>query len=99
MDVKSIHTFGFRIRLVKQAKKEETILNKTNNETLKNLRIDNDLSQEEMAKILDTTQQQYGRYELGQRELKQEQIKKLCMHFKVSADYILGLPKGLKWPR
>ncbi len=26
-------------------------------------------------------------------------LKELCRLYKVSADYILGLPKGLDWPR
>ena len=26
-------------------------------------------------------------------------LKALCLYYHVSADYILGLPKGLDWPR
>lgn len=66
---------------------------------LKELRIDNDLTQKQAADILKTTQQYYGQYELGKRPLPAEHLKKLCEYYGVSADYILGLPKGLSWPR
>ena len=69
------------------------------NERLKELRIDKDLTQEEIAKILNTTKQYYYRYEKGKHPLPIEHLKTLCLFYHVSADYILGLPKGLDWPR
>lgn len=62
-------------------------------------RIDNDESQEKIAKKLGITRQQYQLYESGKRDFPMEKIKKICEHYQVSADYLLGLPKGLKWPR
>lgn len=68
-------------------------------ETLKDLRTDADKSQEEIAKILDITRQQYQLYESGKRQLPIQHLRTLCIFYSVSADYILGLPKGLNWPR
>ena len=66
---------------------------------IKELRIDRDLKQAEVAQIIGTTQQYYGQYELEKRAIPAEQIAKLCKFYSVSADYVLGLPKGLSWPR
>lgn len=69
------------------------------NERIKALRIDADLTQKEMAEILNTEQSYYAKYENGKHPIPTAQIIKICRHFKVSADYILGLPYGLTWPR
>lgn len=69
------------------------------NERLKEARIDADITQQEAAKLLETTQQQIYKYEKGIQEMTITKLKKLCEAYEVSADYILGLPKGLKWPR
>ncbi len=66
---------------------------------LKALRDDKDLSQVEVASILKTTQQQVYKYEKGIQEMTVSRLKILCEFYGVSADYILGLPKGLQWPR
>ena len=66
---------------------------------LKALRDDKDLSQAEIATMLNTTQQQIYKYEKGIQEMSVSRIKILCEFYGVSADYILGLPKGLQWPR
>ena len=66
---------------------------------LKELREDADKSQSEIANILNTSQQYYGKYELGKRPLPIEHLTTLCLYYHVSADYILGLPKDLSWPR
>lgn len=58
---------------------------------LKDLREDNDLTQTDIAKLLMTTQQQYGRYELGLREIPVHHLITLCKYYNVSADYILGI--------
>ncbi len=62
------------------------------------LRTDKDLRQEDIAKIISCTKQAYGNYENGKRALPLEQLVKLCNFYGVSADYILGLPKGMKYP-
>lgn len=58
---------------------------------LKDLRIEHGLSQEEVAKVLNTSQQYYGKYELGKRPLPIEHLISLCKFYHVSADWILGL--------
>ena len=66
---------------------------------IKELRQDRDMKQEEVAKIIGTTQQYYGQYELGKRKIPAEHLYTLCIYYGVSADYVLGLPRGLLWPR
>lgn len=55
------------------------------------LRIDNDLRQEDVANILNISGQAYGMYENGKRCLPIEYLITLCKFYKVSSDYILGL--------
>ncbi len=66
---------------------------------LKELRLENKKTQKDMANILKTTQQQYCKYENGIQEIPLRHLITICLCFNVSADYILGLPKGLKWGR
>ena len=66
---------------------------------IRELREDNDLTQRDVARILDMKQPQYHRYETGTRDIPTDILIKLCLLYKVSADYILELPKGLKHPR
>ncbi len=58
---------------------------------LYDLRIDNDFTQEDIAKVLKTSKQTYGRYENGQRKLNIEDLITLSKFYKVTTDYILGL--------
>lgn len=64
------------------------------NEILRNLRIDHDKSQADIAKMLGTTQTYYSKYELGKHPLPIEHLITLCNYYEVSADYVLGLPEG-----
>ena len=66
---------------------------------LKNIREDNDYTQKDIANILKTTPQYYQKYEKGVRPLPLNHLIALCTFYGVSADYILGLPKGLKYPK
>lgn len=68
-------------------------------ERLKSLRIDQDKTQADIAKVLKTEQSYYAKYENGIRPLPIDRLAKLCEYYGVSADYVLGLSKGLKWPR
>ncbi|MGN0539428.1 MAG: helix-turn-helix domain-containing protein [Candidatus Fimenecus sp.] len=61
------------------------------NERIKELREDHDLTQKQMAKIIDTTQRAISYYENNQRMLPPEIIVKYSKFFKVSTDYILGI--------
>ena len=66
---------------------------------MKELGIDRDLKQSEIATVIGTTQQYYGQYELGKRRIAADHIATLCRFYGVSADYIQWLPRGLSWPR
>ena len=52
-----------------------------------------------IKKILNTTQSYYAQYENGHRPLPAEHIITLCKFYGVSADYLLGLPENLKYPK
>ena len=58
---------------------------------MRNLREDNDLTQREVAKIINKSQQGYSHIEDGRAELKIEDLIKLCKFYGVSADYFVGM--------
>lgn len=58
---------------------------------IRDLREDHDLTQAQMAKILNCSQQVYSNYELGQRDIPTDILIRLAQFYHVSADYILGL--------
>lgn len=62
-------------------------------------RHDNDESQRDLAKAIGYHHVQIARYETGENKIPIDYIIKFCNHYRVSADYILGLPKGYQWPR
>lgn len=66
---------------------------------IKALREDHDLTQEEIAKKIGVMQSYYSKQERGEKPFQINQIVQLCNYYGVSADYILGLPEGLSWPR
>ncbi len=68
-------------------------------ERLRQAREDADLTQTQVAEFLNTTQSYFSRQELGKKPFRVEQVIQLCKLYHVSADYILGLPKGGRWPR
>lgn len=57
----------------------------------KNLREDKDLSQADIAKLLDTTQQTYSLWERDNREMPLHHAITLAKFYKVSMNYITGL--------
>ena len=63
---------------------------------IRDLREENDLTQSDIANILITTQQQYGRYENGQREIPVHHLITLCKYYNVSADFLLGLTDEMR---
>ena len=60
---------------------------------IRDLREDNDKTQQEIADVLGTSQTMYARYERGANELPIHHLITLCKYYKVSADFILGLKK------
>ena len=63
---------------------------------LKDLRIDNDYLQKDIAKVLGISQQYYSKYELGSFTIPTEQLIKLAKFYNVSIDYIVGLTDDKK---
>ena len=58
---------------------------------LRNIREDRDLTQAELGKLLNKSQQGYSHIESGRAELKIDDLIKLCKFYNLSADYITGL--------
>ena len=58
---------------------------------LRDLREDHDQTQQEIARILGTSQTMYARYERGANELPIRHLVALSRYYHVSTDYILGL--------
>ena len=57
---------------------------------LRDLREDADLTQKEVGHLLNTTQQQYAKYEAGIQEIPVHHLMTLADFYQVSTDYILG---------
>lgn len=58
---------------------------------VEDLRIDHDLTQQEVADILNCQREVYRRYEKGTRELPLSYAIILAKYYKVSLDYLVGL--------
>lgn len=63
----------------------------TVHERIRNLREDKDLSQKEMAGILNVAQTTYSDYELGKINIPIEILKKLSLFHNTSIDYLLEM--------
>lgn len=68
-------------------------------ERIKATRIDADELQKDLAEKIGCSEMQIRRYEKDLSEMTISKLKTFCQHYGVSADYILGLPRGLDWPR
>lgn len=68
------------------------------NERIKFIRNCKNLTQEEVAKQAKINITQYRKYELGINVPSVEKLKEICKALQISADYILGLPKGSWYP-
>lgn len=60
-------------------------------ERLKNLREDKDLSQKEMANILNVAQTTYSDYERGKINIPIAILKQLALFYNTSIDYLLDM--------
>lgn len=63
----------------------------TYQQKLKVLREKKGMTQGQIAMILKTSQQYYGKYENGIRPLPIEHLITLCKFYNVSADWVLGI--------
>lgn len=60
-------------------------------ERLRNVREDRDLTQAQVGRILNKSQQGYNHIETGRAELKIDDLALLCKFYDLSADYLIGL--------
>ena len=63
---------------------------------IRDLREDNELTQKQLSKVLNCSQQVYSNYELGQRDIPTDVLIKLSNFYTVSVDYILGITDNPK---
>lgn len=66
---------------------------------LKDMREDRDLSQSDIAQVLETTQEQVSKYETGKQMMGVDKYIKLARFYNVSLDYLTGIidaPRKLK---
>lgn len=67
---------------------------------IRDLRNDHDLTQEQVAKILNVKQNTYSQYEIGLVSFPLEAVIKLAEFYEVSVDYLVGLTDEPKpYPR
>ena len=63
---------------------------------LKDLREDHDLKQEDVAKILNISQTNYSKYELGKINIPINSLIVLANFYNTSIDYLLGITNESK---
>jgi transcriptional regulator with XRE-family HTH domain len=68
-------------------------------EKIRLLREEKELNQTELGQAVNMTQRKISYLENGKYEPSLEDIKMLCRFFNVSADYLLGFPKPLPYPK
>ena len=67
---------------------------------IKDLREDKDMLQKDVADLLNISQTNYSKYELGKINIPVNTLKKLALFFDTSIDYLLGLTNEKKpYPR
>lgn len=72
---------------------------RTFTEKLRGLREDNDLTQQQVADVLGTSQTMYARYERGANEMPVHHLITLCKLYNVSADYFLDTKPDARKPQ
>ena len=65
---------------------------------IRDLREDKDMTQKNIAEILEITTQQYSLYERGDREIPFHHAITLAKFYRVSLDYIAGLTNQKRKP-
>lgn len=60
-------------------------------EKVKELRRQHHLTQKKIAEILDTTQRQYSRWEIGEYEFPLSKMIQIAKYYNVSLDYLCDL--------
>ena len=57
---------------------------------IRNLREDNDITQSQIASVLNIRQNTYSQYENGKRQMPIELLWKLADYYNTSIDYLVG---------
>ena len=60
-------------------------------ERIRGVREDRDLTQAQLGKVLNKSQQGYSHIESGRAQLKIDDLILLCKFYDLSADYLIGL--------
>jgi len=68
-------------------------------EKIKILREESNLNQTHLGKAVNITQRKVSYIECGKYEPSIDDIVVLCNYFKISADYLLGIPKEYLYPK
>lgn len=68
-------------------------------EKIRLLREEKELNQTQLGQAVHMTQRKVSYLENGRYEPSLEDLRALCRFFAVSADYLLGFPKGLPYPK
>lgn len=63
---------------------------------LRALREDKDLTQKQVAKILDMSQTGYSQYEIGKNDIPTKVLIKLALFYGVSVDYLLDITNEME---
>ncbi|ALD11047.1 helix-turn-helix domain-containing protein [Listeria monocytogenes] len=61
---------------------------------IRSIREDNDITQQQMAKLLNVSQNTYSQYETGKIEWTATTLIKIADYFDVSVDYLLDRKKN-----
>ncbi len=73
------------------------MINLNNNERLIEIREDNNLSQRDLASILNVSKSTYARWETQEQIIPLNRLVDFCNYFKVSMDYALNLSNENKY--
>lgn len=68
-------------------------------EKLRLLREEHELNQSQLGDAVNMTQRKISYMENNRYEPGLDDIRQLCLYFNVSADYFLGFPGNLPYPR
>ncbi len=74
------------------------LMNMSFGERIRDLREESNINQTALGRAVNMTQRKISYIECGKYEPSIDDIVALALYFKVSADYLLGLPKGLSFP-
>ena len=68
-------------------------------EKIRLLREEKELNRTELGDAVGMTQRKISYLECGRYEPSFDDLRALCRYFQVSADYLLGFPKNLPYPK